>query len=402
MPAERPAMLRRLLCVCLAGGTIAAADEAKPYCETDAAPKPVELCETIMRAKEANRQGDTDLALKLVDEAKDHSATVGKTAAMVLGQKATAHALREETEQSLAALQSALNFTPNDIWLLLRSCQAHAAADYLPKAQRDCARARNLLRRVRNDERQLVLAYVNYSEAQLALAMDQPQIALQRLDTVRETTPDKIADRYLDELRASALIAQGDSERAIDTLTTVLDSNQTMGVSEQASLLYQRGLELLSGVSREAGLSDVRRAVELSRQDEMAARAKADETKRITDEIKVDRAMKRTAEYAYTLCAIHLRTGAVEAALQDCEALAQTEPGRQNHVYLDAWGLAQLKGGRPAEAAQAFSSALKKSPRSTIAYGHLSRAIGDAEKQGETLDIDKLLPPEARMFHKAK
>ncbi len=396
-------MLKYLLCALVMGGTVAVAEEETvPYCETDAAPKPVDLCEIIMQAKEANLQGDTDLALVLVEQAREHRATVGKTAAMVLGQKATAHALREEPEQALAALQSALNFTPNDHWLLLRSCQDHAEAGYLPKAQRDCARARNLLRRVPNDRRQLVLAYVNYSEAQLALAMDQPRLALERLDAIHESTPGEIADRYLNEVRASALIAQGDSAQAVKTLTSVLDSESELGASEQAGLLYRRGLELLSSASTEAGLADVRHAVELSRQDEIAARAKAAETMRLTDEIKVTRAAKRTAEYAYTLCAIHLRSGAVDAALRDCKSLSETDLGQQNHVYLDAWGLAQLKGGRPTEAAKSFSNALKKSPRSTIAYGHLSRAIGAAEKQGEKLNIDELLPPDARMFHGGK
>ncbi|MBK0328189.1 hypothetical protein I5535_12915 [Rhodobacteraceae bacterium F11138] len=395
-------MLKALLCAALMGGTIAMAQEASPYCESDAAPKPKELCEIIIEAKQANGAGDTDRALALLEEAKNHPATVGKTAAMVLGQKATAHALREETEQSLAALQSALNFTPNDIWLLLRSCQDHAASDYLPKAQRDCARARNLLRRVRNDERQYVLAYVNYSEAQLALAMDQPQIALERLDTIRETTPGKIADRYLDELRASALIAQGNSPAAIDVLSMVLQSNPSMGAAERAGLLYQRGLERLSGKTQAAGITDLREAIELSRQDEAAAMTTAETTKRQIDLFKVERAQQRTAEYAYTLCAVHLRTGKVQAALQDCEALAATQPGQQNHVYLDAWGLAQLEGGRPAAAAQSFASALKKSPRSSIAYGHLNRAVGAAQEQGQALDLNTLVPPEARLFHHGK
>ncbi|MFD3191386.1 hypothetical protein ACFMPD_14070 [Sedimentitalea sp. HM32M-2] len=395
-------MLRRLAALLLAvlpAGPAAAMD-ADPYCQTADAPKPEDLCALIMQAKTANGAGDTDKALALLKQARDHPATVGKTAALVLGQKATAHALRGETEQALAALQSALQFTPNDIWLLMRSCQDHAAADYLPKAQRDCARARNLLRRVRKEDRPLVLAYVNYSEAQLALAMEQPQITLDRLQTIESQMPGRIAARYLNQLRASALIAQGDSAGAVQALTDVLASEQAIGLSEQASLHYLRGLERIAIAANEAGLADIRQAIALSRSAEQEAGTRAAQTRSVADQNTLQRATSRTAEYTYTLCAIHLRSGDVMAALRDCEALSETAPGQQNHVYLDAWGLAQLEGGRAAEAARTFSDALEKAPRSSISYGHLNRAVGQAQAEGKALDLDEFLTPEARLFHR--
>ncbi|QBF32202.1 lipopolysaccharide assembly protein LapB [Thalassococcus sp. S3] len=360
-------MLIRLgLALALAGIGVSTG-QAGGVCDAPGAPRPLQACLEIEKAKVANMEGETRDALDHLRRALAMEDLTNDAAATALGQMATTYAVAGDIERSLSSLQSALQFLPNDVWLLMRSCQAHTAAGYVAKAQRDCARVRKLLRRERDPEaRTQIEEYVEFAEARLALAKRQPTRSLKRIETLSKRSNRSISDPYLGILKGDAHAAAGQRAAAIAAYSNVIDSPAPLPSDMRAQVLFNRGLERLEDGGVDDALGDIEAAASLAPQ----------------------------AQYLYALCSINLRQGQSEAAVSACERLIGIAP--DNHVHLDAYGLALLRNDRPQEAVKAFAHALRLSPQSKLSYAHLKEALGHLDGR---LRIEDVLPDSVRALY---
>ncbi len=339
-----------------------------------------QVCDQIKSAKRANDAGAPTAALKHLRIAQNSIDIDTQWLVYLLGQKAAAYAQKGNQEQSLAAIASALEFRPNDIWLLLQSCRQHGAADFLAKAQRDCARVRTLLRRMKDPEtRAVALPYLVLAEAQLALYMRFPDVALKKID---ELDSEAMPARFTDDLRAAALSMTGDHMGASEALDRVLTQAADEPAATRAQLYHRRGFERFAIGAFASGLQDLEIAAKTARQ------IPSDAPNRDRD----------LARYLYGLCAVHLRRNDAAAAQHWCGALSETEIANENHIFLDAVGLAQLRNGQYAEAAENFAEALRLFPRSAQSYRHLQQSVTGAQKAGMTLELEDYVDDSVRLL----
>ncbi|MDD9717434.1 hypothetical protein PVW48_11800 [Dinoroseobacter sp. PD6] len=339
-----------------------------------------EVCNQILSAKQDNDAGAPKDALDHLRKAQETAGIDTQWVVYLLGQKATAYSQSGNSEQSLAAIASALEFRPNDVWLLLQSCRLHAASSFLAKAQRDCARVRTLMRRTKDKDLQAVqMAHLVHAEAQLALIMRYPDLALEKLESLDGSG---IPLRFIDDLRASALSMLGDHAAAKQALDRVLALATDEPEASRAALYQRRGFEQIALGTVDAGLVDLETAVATARE---------------VDDTVPDRD-SALAQYLYGLCAVHLQREAAEAALEWCGALSETETGQTSHVFLDAYGLAQMRNGLYEAAAETFAKALDLVPRSTQSYRHLQQSVRLAQDSGLPLVLDDYVDDRVRLL----